>query len=83
MNKSIAELTEEMNATDNPVTRSVIKDIICSRALELEKGCKYLLSFAPKGSVPKGLSPHFYHTRSYESDCLIQSKVNEIEESFN
>ena len=83
MNKSIAELTKEMNSTDNPVTRSVIKDIICSRALELEKGCKYLLSFAPKGPVPKGLSPFFYHSLSYEGDCLLQSKVDGIEESFN
>ena len=83
MNKSIAELTKEMDDTDNPVTKSVIKDIICSRALELEKECKYLLSFAPKSSVPKGLSPFFYHTLSYESDCLLQLKVDEIEESFN
>jgi len=36
MNKSIAELTKEMEDTDNPVTKSVIKDIICSRALDIE-----------------------------------------------
>ena len=42
MNKSIAELTKEMEDTDNPVTKSVIKDIICQRALKVEN----LLSLA-------------------------------------
>jgi hypothetical protein len=34
--KTIKQLYEELEQTENPVTMSILKDIICSRALEME-----------------------------------------------
>jgi hypothetical protein len=34
--KTIKQLYEELEQTENPVTKSVLRDIICSRALEIE-----------------------------------------------
>lgn len=35
------------------------------------------LSFAPKGPVPAGLAPMFYHTLSYEADAKLQAVIDE------
>jgi hypothetical protein len=34
--KTIKQLYEELEQTENPVTKSSLRDIICSRALEIE-----------------------------------------------
>ena len=39
---------------------------------------KFLLTFAPKGEVPKGLAPMFYHTLDYEKEVELQNRINEI-----
>jgi hypothetical protein len=35
------------------------------------------LSFAPKGPVPAGLAPMFYHTLSYDADAKLQATIDE------
>lgn len=37
---------------------------------------KLLGSFAPKGPVPEGLDITFYHTLSYESEVILQDRIN-------
>jgi hypothetical protein len=37
--KTIVQLMEEAEAEINPVTKSVLKSIVCSRAVELEVKC--------------------------------------------
>jgi hypothetical protein len=35
------------------------------------------LSFAPKGPVPEGLAPMFYHTLNYEDEVKLQARIDE------
>lgn len=53
------------------------------RELFLEESeVRMILNFLPKGDVPKGLSPTFYHTLSYEGDLAIQDAVNELRDKL-
>jgi len=61
-------------------------DIAVDRIVELEaklaaanRDIKFLLSFAPNGSTPKGLDPTFYHTLTYEGDVKLQERINAID----
>lgn len=47
------------------------------RIEKLEKHLTLALSFCPKGPVPKGLGPTFYHTLNYEDECKLQAKIDE------
>jgi hypothetical protein len=37
-----------------------------------------MLSFLPKGDVPKGLDPTFYRTLTYEGDIELQKSVDSL-----
>lgn len=47
---------------------------------ESKKHLKLALSFAPKGDVPKGLSPMSYHTLNYEEDVKLQERIDKARE---
>lgn len=40
------------------------------------------LSFAPKGPVPPGLDPTFYHTLNYQSEVELQNKIDAAREAL-
>jgi hypothetical protein len=41
------------------------------------------LSFAPKGPVPEGLSPEFYHTLNYKDECELQKRIDAAREALS
>lgn len=43
---------------------------------ELKSHLALALSFAPKGPVPEGLAPMFYHTLNYEDECKLQERID-------
>ena len=59
MNKSIAELTQRMEATNNLVVKSVIKDIIYQRTLKMEE----LLSLAWEALQEAGYEDYSFKLR--------------------
>lgn len=46
----------------------------------LVESLKLALSFAPKGPVPEGLPPMFYHTLAYESEVTLQERIDKARE---
>ncbi len=48
-----------------------------SRCAKLKVALELALSFAPKGPVPPGLDPTFYHTLNYEEECKLQTRIDE------
>lgn len=55
---------------------------LIARIEELEKHLALALSFAPKGPVPEGLSPEFYHTLNYHSEVELQKRIDEAREAL-
>lgn len=47
---------------------------------EAEEHLALALSFAPKGPVPEGLAPMFYHTLEYESELKLQERIDAARE---
>lgn len=44
---------------------------------KIREALELALSFAPKGPVPEGLAPMFYHTLNYEDECKLQKRIDE------
>lgn len=42
----------------------------------MREALELALSFAPKGPVPEGLAPQFYHTLSYQSEIELQQRID-------
>ena len=69
MNKE--QLDKQMNAGQYLIWAA-------NRINELEKDCKYLLSFAPHRYPPEKMSPMFYKTGTYEGDVEISERIKKI-----
>lgn len=41
-----------------------------------------ILNFLPKGAVPKGLDPTFYHTLTYDGDLETQKIADELRDKL-
>lgn len=39
-----------------------------------------ILNLLPKGDVPKGLDPTFYHTLTYDGDLAVQKTADSLRE---
>lgn len=52
-------------------------ELVLRRAEELVEAARLGLSFAPKGPVPEGLAPMFYHTLEYKSEVELQKRIDE------
>ena len=48
--------------------------------MELVEALKLALSFAPKGPIPEGLDPTFYHTLNYAEEVKLQARVDAARE---
>jgi hypothetical protein len=48
----------------------------------LREHLKLALSFAPKGPVPEGLSPMFYHTLNYQDEVILQARIDKAREAL-
>lgn len=55
---------------------------LIARIESLEKHLALALSFAPKGPVPEGLAPMFYHTLEYHSEVELQKRIDEAREAL-
>lgn len=75
----------DYNMTDNPaMLKHHIKAAKLNKPIELTRAeVRLMLSFCPSGDVPKGLSPEFYHTLSYEKECEINDQLNIIRNKVN
>lgn len=51
--------------------------------VELREALELALSFAPKGPVPAGLSPEFYHTLDYNEEVKLQARIDKACEALN
>lgn len=65
-----------------------LKGLIKTHVILSIRDAKLLLSFCPTEAdkIPKGLSPEFYHTLSYDKEHEVVSRVDEIKamiEAFN
>lgn len=52
------------------------------RCEKLVEAAELGLSFAPKGEVPKGLDPTFYHTLEYETEVVLQKRIDDAREAL-
>jgi len=43
---------------------------------------RIILNLLPKGDVPNGLDPTFYHTLTYEGDMALQVKFDALREKL-
>jgi hypothetical protein len=43
---------------------------------------RIILNLLPKGDVPEGLDPTFYHTLSYDGDMKLQKAVDKLREKL-
>lgn len=56
---------------------------LAKRIAELEKHLALALSFAPKGPVPEGLSPEFYHTLDYNEEVKLQARIDDARKALS
>ena len=52
-------------------------DSLLPLLLDAYEALELALSFCPKGPVPEGLSPEFYHTLDYLEELKLQEHINE------
>lgn len=55
-------------------------DEIIQETEALREALKLALSFAPKGPVPEGLAPMFYHTLEYKTEVELQERIDKARE---
>ena len=41
-----------------------------------------ILNLLPKGNIPKGLDPTFYHTLTYDGDKKLQAQVDKLRDKL-
>lgn len=59
--------------------------MICNSQYNKISDMEFLLSFTPFAideGLPKGLSPEFYHSLSYEGDVKIAKRIKDIREKY-
>jgi cysteinyl-tRNA synthetase len=49
---------------------------------KLRTALELALSFCPKGVVPPGLNPMFYHTHTYEGDAELQERIDKARQAL-
>ena len=49
---------------------------------ELVEALELALSFAPKGPVPEGLDPTFYHTLNYQDELKLQERIDNARDAL-
>lgn len=80
------ELTKERDRSEQlKIAVDKATDIIAkerSKSAALVEAAKLGLSFAPKGPVPEGLAPMFYHTLNYQDELKLQARIDEAREAL-